>query len=156
VVLHLGDDDLVARADAELAAAPGGCVSQRPGHQVQRLGRVPGEDDLVAVAGTDERGHLVAGVLVGLARLSAQRVHRTGDVGVVLRVVVADRVDHLLRLLGRVRAVEVGQRAAAEPARQDREVAPDDVDVVAGQLEGRRARGAHQAIPTAPAPVKRS
>ncbi len=46
VVLHLGQDDLVAAGD--VAAAP------RVGHEVDRLGRVAGEDDLVAVGGVDE------------------------------------------------------------------------------------------------------
>ena len=46
VVLHLGEDDLVAAAD--VAPAP------RVGDEVDRLGRVAGEDDLVAVGGVDE------------------------------------------------------------------------------------------------------
>jgi hypothetical protein len=50
VVLHLGDHDLVALADgvpAELRLLGRRGVGQRVGDQVDRLGAVPGEDDLV-------------------------------------------------------------------------------------------------------------
>ncbi len=48
VVLHLGQDDLVAPADVPPAPAVG--------DEVDRLGRVAGEHDLVAVGGVDEPG----------------------------------------------------------------------------------------------------
>ena len=50
VVLHLGEHDRVAAAD--VPAAP------RVGDEVDRLGRVAGEDDLVRVRGVDEAGDL--------------------------------------------------------------------------------------------------
>ena len=67
VVLHLGDDDLVAGPT---------CAVPRPGQgvrgQVERLGGVLGEDHLVAVGRVEERRHLVARVLEGLGRLGAR------------------------------------------------------------------------------------
>ena len=91
VVLHLGQDDRVAAVD--VLPAP------RVGDEVDRLGRVAGEDDLVGVGGVDEPGDLRAGPLVLGRRLLADRVDPAVDVGVVLAVVGVDRVDHDLRLL---------------------------------------------------------
>ena len=53
VVLHLGQDDRVAAVD--VPAAP------RVGDEVDRLGRVAGEDDLVAVGRVDEPRDLAPG-----------------------------------------------------------------------------------------------
>jgi hypothetical protein len=54
VVLHLGDDDLVARADPEAVtrspAAARRAIGEGIGDQVDRLGGVLGEDDLVGTA----------------------------------------------------------------------------------------------------------
>ena len=110
VVLHLGQDDRVAAGD--VAAAP------RVRDEVDRLGRVAGEDDLVAVGRVDEAGDLDAGRLVLGRRLLADRVDPAMDVGVVLAVVVGDGVDDDARLLAARRRVEVDQRMAVDlPAR---------------------------------------
>ena len=85
VMLHLGQDDHVAAID--VPPAP------RVGDEVDRLGRVAGEDDLVAVGRVDEPGDLDPGRLVGGGRLLADRVDAAMDVGVVLAVVVGDGVD---------------------------------------------------------------
>ena len=82
VVLHLGQHDRVAAVD--VPPAP------RVGDEVDRLGRVAGEDDLVAVRGVDEARDLIAGRLVGRGRLLADRVDAAVDVGVVLAVVAVD------------------------------------------------------------------
>ena len=67
VVLHLGDDDLVAGAEREPAAGPRRArVAHRVGDQVDRLGDVLGEHDLGRLGRADERGHLDPGALVGL------------------------------------------------------------------------------------------
>ena len=87
MVLHLGDDDLVTRPDRELLGArERGRVRERVRQEIQRLGDVAGEDDLIARRRVEERGHLVAGALVCVRDLAAQRVHGPGDVGVVVRV----------------------------------------------------------------------
>ncbi len=86
VVLHLGQDDRVAAAD--VAAAPG------VGDQVDRLGRVAREHDLVRIRDADEAGDRRPGRLVGRGRPLADLVDPAVDVGVVLAVVVVDAVDH--------------------------------------------------------------
>ncbi len=80
-------------------AAPDVPAAPRVGDEVDRLGRVAGEDDLVAVGRVDEPRDPGAGLLVGGRRLLADRVDAAMDVGVVLAVVVGDRVDDDARLL---------------------------------------------------------
>ena len=83
VVLHLGEHDRVAARD--VLPAP------RVGDEVDRLGRVAGEDHLVGVGGVDEPGDLRAGPLVLRGRLLADRVDPAVDVRVVLAVVGVER-----------------------------------------------------------------
>ena len=73
--------------------------AERVRHQVDRLGGVLREDDLVRRGGTDERGDLGARRLVGGRGLGTEGVHRPGDVGVVPLVVLAQHIEHLARLL---------------------------------------------------------
>jgi hypothetical protein len=127
VVLHLGDQHLVALAHAERPAGPG----ERVGDQVDRLGGVLGEDHLVARRCVEQPGDLVPAALEAGRRLGAQLVHGARDVGVVPLEVVDHRVDDDLRLLGRVGAVEVDQRVpVGHRAAQDREVRADHVEAV--------------------------
>ena len=63
-----------------------------------------------------KRGDLVAGLLEGGRRLGAELVHRPRHVGVVALQVVDHRVDHHLRLLRGVGAVEVDQRVGHRSA----------------------------------------
>ena len=104
VVLHLGQDDGVAPVD--VGAAPG------IGDEVDRLGGVAGEDQLVAVGRVDEPGDAHTRRLVGRGRLLADRVDPAVDVGVVLAVVVGDGIDDDAGLLARRRRVEVDQARA--------------------------------------------
>jgi hypothetical protein len=60
MVLHDREHDLVARLDA-LAA-------ERIGDEVDRLGGVAGEDDLLFARGVEEGRHLLARALIGLGR----------------------------------------------------------------------------------------
>ena len=75
-----------------------------------------------------------------LSRLRAQHVHGAGDVGVVVEVVIFDRLDHDPRLLRGVGAVEVDQRRTADSPLQDREVGAD--------VPRRRRRSAPPRAPT--------
>ena len=68
VVLHLGEHDHVAARD--VLPAP------RVRDEVDRLGRIPGEDDLVRVRRVDEPGDLRPGLLV-LARSPSRRSCRS-------------------------------------------------------------------------------
>ena len=116
VVLHHRDDDLVARPQVG---------AQRVGAQVERLGGVLGEHDLLGAGRADELRQLGPGRLERLGRLGTQQVHRPGHVGVVHPVEVLDRVDHDARLLRGVRAVQVDQRPVPRRPLQDREVGAD-------------------------------
>ncbi len=121
VVLHLGEHDRVAARD--VAAAP------RVGDEVDRLGGVAGEDDLVAVGGVDEPGHGGASRLERRRRPLADLVDPAMDVGRVLAVVAVERVDDDLGLLARRGRIEEDQRLAVNLRLEHREVAPDDLRV---------------------------
>src|SRR5207245_6311606 len=62
--------------------------------QVDGLGDVAGEDDLLRTGGLDEGGHLLAGGLVGRGRLLADGVDAPMGIGVVAAVVVLNALDH--------------------------------------------------------------
>ena len=105
VVLHLGEHHEVAGAD--VGPAP------RVGDEVDRLGRVAGEDGL-AGRRAGERGDLLARDLVGLGRLRRQRVHAAVDGGPVLVVVAVHRLDHRPRRLRRGGRVEIDEALLRE------------------------------------------
>ena len=66
-------------------SSPCADVVGRPGvsDEVERLGGVAGEEDLVGAVRADEARHLAAGRLVRLGRLLGQGVDAPVDVGVV-------------------------------------------------------------------------
>ena len=103
------------------------------------VGAAAREDDFAGLPGVDELLDAVPGALVGLRRALAQQVRRAVDVGVVVLVVPAIRVDHRLRLLRGVRVVQVDQRLPVHRLREDRELRPDGGGVDgAGRPGGRR------------------
>src|SRR6202165_5605926 len=114
MVLHLGQQDPIATTD--IHPAPG------VAHQVDGLGGVAGEDDLLDGGGVDEGGHPLTCRLVGGRRLLADGVDAAMRVGVVAAVVVVHDVDHGRRLLRGGGAVEVDQRLAVDSAAENREV----------------------------------
>ena len=125
MVLEFGGDDNVARPDR--GAEP--VVTQRIRHQIERLGGVLGEDQLVR-GSTDERRDTgpaqferVGGLLHQLVRAA---VH--GAVGGGQEASFG--VEHLHGLLRRRAGVQVGQPLAAphHPV-EDREVRPHPVKV---------------------------
>ena len=77
VVLHDREDDLVALAEVH---AVGGR------DEVDRLGGVPGEDDLVGMRGIEEAAHDLARLLVFLGRGIGQEVQPAMDVGVFVGI----------------------------------------------------------------------
>ncbi len=135
MVLHLGDDDLVAGPEPETLRlrTRRRRVAHRVGDEVQRLGGVLGEDDLVAPGCADERRDLVAGGLIQRGGLLGEYVDAAVDVGVVQLVVVPLGVQDAGGLLRARRAVEVDQQpVVVDTPRQDREVLADLLDVVSG------------------------
>ena len=121
VMLHLGQQDPVARLDIGSPPAVA--------HEVDRLGGIAGEDDLLYGGGVDEAGHSPARRLVGGRRLLAQGVDAPMGVGVVPPVVIVHRVDHRRRFLRGGGAIEVDQRLAMDLPSQDREVSLDGLGV---------------------------
>ena len=100
VVLHDGDDDLVARLEDRGRKALG--------DQVERLARVAGEDDLVGIGGADDVGDLLAHLRNGLGGLDGQRVQAAQRVGVHALVEVALGVEHTGGALRGGGAIEEG------------------------------------------------
>jgi hypothetical protein len=127
VVLHLGEHHGVAGADVR--------PPPRVRDQVDRLGGVLREDDLL-VARAEVAGDPPAGPLERVGRLLAERVDGAVDVGVVLGEPGVHRVEHRLRLLRGVRAVEVAERPAAELPPQDRELLGHALGVERGGCGG--------------------
>ena len=134
VVLHLGEHDGVA--GAQVGPTP------RPGDQVEGLGGVLGEDDLVGARGPDEPGHRGPGRLHAGGGPLGQGVDAAVHVGVVVRGEVGHGLDDGGRLLGRRRRVEEHEPSVVALLGQDREVAPDGGDV---EGVGRVGRGTHSA-----------
>ena len=91
VVLHFGNDDLVARV--QVGAPEGGR------HQIDGLGRAAREDDLLCRGRVDVLPHRLARLLELVGSQLAETVHAAMDVAVDAPVVVAQRVNHHLRLL---------------------------------------------------------
>ena len=131
VMLHLGREDQVIGTD--IGAPP------RVGDQVDRLGRVAGEDDFVGSIGADEASDLAARPLVRVGRLLGQRMDPAVDVGVVALVIVHQRLDHAARLLRRRRVVQIHKRFAMHDPRQNREIPPDSLHVEWGHEPPLRA-----------------
>ena len=128
VVFHLGEHDDVAVV--EVGPAP------RVGDEIDRLGGVLGEDDLVGTRRIDEAGDRVAAVFVGVGGLAGEPVRAAVDRCVRLLEERRHGVDDLTWLLGRVARVEVHDRRAVDLAAEDRELLADrgDVERHRGQL----------------------
>ena len=114
VMLHLGDQHGIARA--HVRAPP------RVGDEVDRLGRVLGEDRALRV-GAHERGDGLARAVVGGVRLLGEGIHAAVHVRVVLAQVRRERLDHDRGLLRGRGTVEVHQLVTVKTPREDREVA---------------------------------
>ena len=136
MVLEFGGDDDVAGADGTLEAV----VAQRIRHQVDRLGGVLGEDQLVGI-GADEGRDVVAPLFVGVGGLLHQLMGATVHGPVRGGQERPLGVEHLQRPLRRRAGIQVGQliSTAHDPA-QDREVRADP-----GHLSGIQCpyRGRH-------------
>ena len=113
VMLHLGDDDLVARPDR---------LAETRRHQIDRLGPTLGPDDLIRAFGIQEPRHGLARRLEGLGRLIGQGVQAAVDVGVGVLHRRRQGVDHRPRLLRRGGRVQIDERPAVHRPRQDREL----------------------------------
>ena len=111
VVLHLGDEDDVARA--EVVEPP------RVGDEVDGGSDVPGEDHLARRLRIDEGASLLARTLEGFSRPLPEVVDPAVDVRVGGLVELSHRVENLARFLRRGRRVEVGERLPVDLLLED-------------------------------------
>ena len=132
MVLHDREHDLVAGLDA---LAP-----ERIGDEVDRLGGVAGEDDLLGPRRVEERPHLLARALVAFGRRIGEVMQAAMHVGVFRRIGLLDAVEHRLRLLRRRGVVEIDQRLAIDLHGEDREILADAIDVVGAVADRRMHR----------------
>ncbi|MNN24291.1 hypothetical protein D3C81_1377210 [compost metagenome] len=91
VMLHLGDDDLVAFTDVSRAV--------RRSYNIQSRRCAAGKDNLLRAAGVNEFGQLLAGPLVSIRSPAAERMDTTVHVGVIPFIIGFHRLDDLARLL---------------------------------------------------------
>ena len=114
VVLHDGEDDLVALLEEGLA--------ETGRHEVEALGGAAREDDFGGGAGVDEAPHPLAGGLVEVGGLLREVVHAAVHVGVDGIVFLGDGLHYAPRLLRGGRVVEVNERPAVHLAPEYGEV----------------------------------
>ncbi len=133
VMLHLRDEDLVARTQYEPGGATVRCgVHEGIGDQIQGLRGVAREDHLCG-GPSHETGHDRTRALVGVSGLLRELVCAAMHGSVVLLIEVPFGIDHLARLLGGRTGIEVDQApVAAHRAFQDREILAQRVDVQQG------------------------
>ena len=135
MVLHVGDDDLVALSEP--------WAHEAVRDEVDGLGGAARKDDLARIPGVEKAPDLLPGALVGRRRAFAQGVHAAVDIGVVVLVVVAERVDDRARLLAGRAVVEIGEGVAIDLLVERRKVGPNCLDVERGAGIVRPGCGAH-------------
>src|SRR2546427_3483867 len=113
VVFELRDQHLIARPQG---------AAERLGQESQPDGRPACEDYFLAAPGADEPLDTVAGGLVELGGLFAERVDGAVDVGVAPGVVLTHRLDDRPRPLARRGRVEVDEGVAVDDPLEDREI----------------------------------
>ena len=111
VMLHHGDDDLVARLEKLL------CVGG--GNEVDALRGAAREDNLGGASGIDKLAHGLAGLLVELGGLLTHPMDATVDIGIDVEILVAHGVQYAEGLLRGGGVVEVNQRFPIYGARED-------------------------------------
>ena len=117
MVLQDGEHDLIALVDHQAAKALG--------HEIDGLGGVAGEDQLILGRRIEKAAHAFAGILEALGCRVGKEMQAAMDIGIFLGVALHDGIKHGLGLLRRGGIVEIDQRLAIDLARQDREVAAD-------------------------------
>src|SRR5207245_7496802 len=98
-------------------------------HQIDAFGRPASEDDLVGCRSADVFRDVLPGNFVSFRRARAQLMQAAMHVGVVVLVVIPQRIQHRLWLLRCRGAVEVDQGMAVGPLAQDREILADSLPI---------------------------
>ena len=121
VMLELGGDDDVTGPHGPVEPI----VAQHIRHQVERLGGVLGEHQLIGIR-TDERSDVRAALFIGIGSLFHQLMRTTVHPAVGRDQKLALGVEHLQRALRRGTGIQIRQLASpAHDAAQDREISPD-------------------------------
>ena len=113
-MLHFREQNHVA--GLEIFCAPG------TGDEIDAFGRAAREDDFVGAFGVDEFCGAGAGGFKRVRRAVAQFMDAAMDVGVVVLVIMHQRVNHRAGLLRRGGVVEINQRLAVDLLVQDRKI----------------------------------
>src|SRR5205085_84524 len=113
-----------------LVAGPDAIGAERIGHQIDRLGGVAREDDLLRLFRVDEATDFLARALVGLGRSVGEIVQPAMHIGVFAGVSLLETVEHRTRFLCRCGIVEINQWLAVNLHRQGGEVGADAFDIV--------------------------
>ena len=108
VVLEDGEHDLVALVDHQAAKALG--------HEIDGLGGVAGEDQLILGRRIEKTAHAFAGILEALGCRVGKEMQAAMDVGIFLGVALHDGIKHGLGLLRRGGVVEIDQGLAIDLA----------------------------------------
>ena len=115
-MLHFREQNHVA--GLEILRAPG------TRDEVDAFGRAAGEHDFVGASGVDEFRRARPGGFVTGRGAIAQFVDAAMDVGVVVFVIMHQRVNHRARLLRRGGVVEINQRLAVDLLVEDGKILP--------------------------------
>src|SRR5687768_13322512 len=105
MMLHRGDENLVARFDVR--------ITPTAGHQVDAGGAARSEDDFACVPRANESSDFLARFLVLLGTAFAKRVDAAVDVGIIALVNSAKHLDDLPRPLRAGCVVQEDERAVA-------------------------------------------
>src|SRR6201989_3445537 len=100
-MLHLGEKDYISRA--QKFPAPG--LSD----EIDAFGRAAGEDDLVRTGRAEVLSDAFPRIFVRLGRARTQLVQAAVDVRVLVLVIISQGLEHLSRLLGGGRVVEIDE-----------------------------------------------
>ena len=109
VMLHFGEQDHVARA--KKFSAP------RLRDEIDALGRAAGEDDLVGARRADVVRDALPRVFVSFRRARAQLVQAAMHIGVVVLVVIPQRIEHRAAASAMSRRYRSRSRDGRAPAR---------------------------------------
>ena len=118
-----GDHDLITRLE--------GTARPTVGDQVDRFGGVSGKDHRGGIGSVQKPGYLAAGKFVHFGSLDRQGMSAAVNVGMMVEVIIAHRLDHLAGLLRRSGVVEVDERLAVHFATEDGEVLAQGIGVEA-------------------------
>ena len=122
MVLHGGDDDLIARLHLTFG--------KRRGQKVDAFGRTTGKDDFGRATGVDETAHRLARSLVKFRGLLGKEMHSAMHIGIHGIVFVGDGFHYTSGFLCGSSIVQIDQRLAIHFPTENGEIFSDFIDIV--------------------------